>query len=99
MTTTYPEMNNIFATLPIGFYLGRRLNIVLSKDSEMSYFDPMHDMVVISYSMIARAIASLPDTLSKEEVEEIVRGVVYHEVSHVILTPAELQNCGHNKRE
>ena len=99
MTTTYPEMNNIFATLPIGFYLGRRLNIVLSKDSEMSYFDPMHDMVVISYSMIARAIASLPDTLSKEEVEEIVRGVVYHEVSHVILTPAELKSCGHNKRE
>lgn len=91
MKATYPMINEIFKTLPIGYYLGRRIDIELSETSNSSYFNPSEDNIVISYIMIERALLNLPDNLSKIDIEELVRGLVYHEVSHVILTPSNLK--------
>ena len=91
MKATYPMINEIFKTLPIGYYLGRRIDIELSETSNSSYFNPSEDNIVISYIMIERALLNLPDNLSKIDIEELVRGLVYHEVSHVILTPNNLK--------
>ena len=86
---TYIEVNEIFKTLPVGYYLGRKIEYVLSETSKSSYFTPIEDMIVISYPMIAKAVSSMDDT---DDIESIIRGLLYHEISHVFLTPPTLKD-------
>lgn len=91
MTLSYPVVKAIFDTLPIGYYLGRAIDCELSADGTASYFNVASDKIVISYPMIASAATELPTTVSNDEVEKLIRGLLYHEVSHVILTPKDLR--------
>lgn len=91
MTITYPIVKAIFDTLPIGYYLGRAIDCELSATADNSFFNFESDKIIISYKMIADAATELPETVSAEELEQLVRGLLYHEVSHVILSPRNLK--------
>lgn len=91
MTISYPMVKAIFNTLPIGYYLGRSIECKLSEDSRASYFNPAEDNIVISYPMIADAATELDSSVSGDELEQLIRGLLYHEISHVILTPRSLK--------
>lgn len=91
MTITYPIVKAIFDTLPIGYYLGRAIDCELSAKADNSFFNFESDKIIISYKMIADAATELPETVSAEELEQLVRGLLYHEVSHVILSPRNLK--------
>ena len=80
-------VKNIFDTLPIGYYLGRSIDVELSKTSTDSYFDPINDNIVISYEMINIATADFDIDVNDANIESIIRGLLYHEIAHVILTP------------
>ena len=84
MQLTYNEVNNIFKTLPIGYYFGRNLKCFLDK-TETSYFDPMNEEIHVGYLMIAKSIASLEDNAEND-----VRALLYHELAHAMLTPKEM---------
>ena len=88
MVVTINEVRNILATLPIGYYLGRDIPIELGED-DSAYFIPASDIIHIGYQLIARALSMIPDDATID-VESVVRGVLYHEISHVILTPKNL---------
>lgn len=91
MELTFAKCESIVNTLPIGFYTGRRIDITLDKESKASFYDPMEDKIVVSYPIIAERIKQTPDGTCNDE--EAVRSMLYHEVSHAILTPAgEMQN-------
>ena len=91
MELTFAKCESIVNTLPIGFYTGRRIGISIDKDAETSFYDPMEDKIVVSYPIIAMRMKQTPDGTCDEE--EAVRSMLYHEVSHAILTPAdELDN-------
>ena len=91
MELTFAKCESIVNTLPIGFYTGRRIGITIDKDVETSFYDPMEDKIVVSYPIIAMRMKQTPDGTCDEE--EAVRSMLYHEVSHAILTPArEMQN-------
>lgn len=91
MELSFARCESIVNTLPIGFYTGRRINVRVDKDAETSYYDPMEDSIVVSYPIIAHRMKVMPEGSCDEE--EAVRSMMYHEVSHAILTPAEaLQN-------
>lgn len=83
---TYNEVNDILKTLPISYYLGRKLEVELSETSEGSYFEIMNDKIVLSYKMIVEAIGRATVTT----LENDVRNLLYHEVSHAMLTPKKL---------
>lgn len=85
---TYEEVNSILKTLPISYYLGRKLDVELSKDSTSSYFEIMNDKIVLSYDMIVEAITRANGTT----LENDVRNLLYHEVSHAMLTPTNLRS-------
>lgn len=90
----------IFDTLPIGFYLKRRIKTILSEKSESSYFDPIADEITVSYPMIKRALNKVEGTskFTGEKAEEIIRGLLFHEISHVILTAKNIfENCSNDK--
>ena len=91
MELTFAKCESIVNTLPIGFYTGRRIGITIDKDTETSFYDPMEDKIVVSYPIIAMRMKQTPEGTCDEE--EAVRSMLYHEVSHAILTPAsELRN-------
>ena len=89
MKIEFNLVQNILKTLPIGYYLGRSIPVSLDKGFD-SYFIPSEDRIVIGYSLIERAFKRVSE-LTINDTETIVRGLLYHEISHVILTPPNLK--------
>lgn len=102
MDLSFAKCESIVNTLPVGFYTGRRINIKVDKKAATSYYDPMEDNIVVSYPIIAHRMEVMPEGSCDEE--EAVRSMMYHEVSHAILTPAEAMansfaiNCMEDER-
>lgn len=92
MRISFIQVKEIFNTLPIGYYLGRAIDTELDEMGSASYFNPGADKIVISYPMIRYAVGHIDsEVLSTEAIEEVVRGLLYHEISHVILTPENMR--------
>lgn len=87
MELSFAKCESIVNTLPIGFYTGRRIGIEVDREAETSFYDPMNDKIVVSYPIIAHRMSQVTDGTCSEE--EAVRSMLYHEVSHAILTPAD----------
>lgn len=84
MKLGFAQCDSILNTLPIGYYANRRIGVALDQEAETSSYSPMDDAIRISYPSIAERAAQLPEDAN---VEEAVRSMLYHEVSHAILTP------------
>lgn len=88
MKITFNEIEKILKTLPIGYYLKRNVDVTLDPDTECSYYAPMDDTIRISFKQLEGTFESIEKT---KNVEEIVRGMLYHEVSHAFITPKNLR--------
>lgn len=86
MQTSYNELSNIFATLPVGYYLGRRIPHTLVENETRSYFDPVNDRIIIGYQMVRATLENIPEVENAMK-EFILRTLLYHEISHVMWTP------------
>lgn len=87
MNRSYSEIKNILESLPIGFYTGRRIDCDLKEDAQASYYKPLTDNIVISYPLIVSGLRNvIGDT---DYAEASTRAMIYHEVSHAILTPKD----------
>jgi hypothetical protein len=98
MRTSFVEVNEIFKTLPVGYYLGRKINHILSETSAASYYNPEDDVIVISYPTIAEMIGRIDEKFAMSK-ETIIRSILYHEISHVILTPANMKRYANTNEE
>jgi len=78
------RVQEILNTLPIGYYTGRRVGVTLDETAETSYYSIMTDSIVVSFPIL-KEIASHVKSVSNEE--QMVRSMLYHEVSHAIMTP------------
>lgn len=78
---TYEKVNTILQTLPVSYYIGRKLNVKLDY-TDTSYFNIMNDELVVSYPQVAKL---------KNPTEEDIRCLLYHETSHALLTPIDLR--------
>lgn len=83
MLLTFTRCQEILDTLPIGYYLGRDIPVTLDHKGTNSFYDAFNNSITLSYPLIAHALeqAKVPDE------EQAVRSMLYHELSHVILTP------------
>lgn len=84
MNLTYSKCKEIFDTLPIGYYLGHNIPTELSETDPATYFNTTTYTITISFPMIASALKKID---APEDLEQIIRGLLYHELSHVIMTP------------
>lgn len=82
---THQMIQDILKTLPIGYYLGDRVPVVYEERGS-SYMDLMTGTIHVSGQTVMEALANLHDD-DPLVVENTTRGVLYHELSHVILTP------------
>lgn len=87
MKVTFNELDKLYRGLSVGYYLGRAIKHTLSETSEKTYYDPMSDMIVVSYPMLKQAI----ERVKGDKIQySVLRGLFYHELSHAILTPKTL---------
>lgn len=86
MTILKPIVDRILKSLPVSYYLNRQIDIELG-DDDKTYIDIMNDKIHIGYLKVKE----LADKFENEElVEEDVRSLLYHEISHALLTPKNL---------
>ena len=86
-TVSNQLIEDILKTLPIGVYLGDRAQVEFSPDADTSSFNPLTCKITVSAQNIHRNLKNLPDT---KDVEKFVRVALYHELSHMILTPRSI---------
>ena len=79
---TFNKVSEILKSLPIGYYLGGVIDCTL-EDSDQSYHNPVENKIVIGYKQLPLGKLNENDP----EVENMVRCMLYHEVSHAMLTP------------
>lgn len=87
MEITKALCESILETLPIGYYAGRRISITLDDKAESSFYSPMEDTIVVSFPIIAERMSKASEDVNPENA---VRSMLYHEVSHAILTPKRM---------
>lgn len=88
MNVSFDLVKHILDTLPIGYYIKRNIPVRLST-GDASYYDPFNNMITIGYRMIEEAFDNATDGKYNVDTEEVIRGLLYHEISHVVLSP----NC------
>lgn len=88
MTLNKNELEDILKTLPIGYYIGRKVEVSLDETSECSFYNPMEDRICISKSQLDNAMNELDESANAED---DVRTMLYHEVSHAFLTPKNMK--------
>ena len=85
----YPsEVKRIIDTLPIGYYADKQIPIEMSEKEDTSFYSPKTKKIVISFKQIENALSEVEDL---SYLETGVRSMVYHEVSHVLLTPPDME--------
>lgn len=90
MEITVDEVRGLVESLPIGLYCRRRIPVKLDLTEETSFYVPAEDIIVISYRIIAEGLKNVVGN-SEEEKEVATRSMVYHELSHAILTPNKMK--------
>lgn len=88
MNITKERAQSILQTLPIGYYLKRNIEVELSKTASTSYIDLQNEIITISMNNFHKAHNSIA---SDEQLEETVRAILYHELSHALLTPKTMK--------
>ena len=89
MKVTFEQVDSILKTLPTGYYLTRKADVQLTMGGE-TFAAVLDDKIFISYPTLALTLDRLPDDLDLETVEGCVRALLYHEVSHLFLSPTRL---------
>ena len=79
------EVEKVLKTLPIGYYVGRDIDVTLTNENTTSY-NLLLDKIEISYPTIAKTLERVADM----NIEYTTRCLLYHEVSHALLTPKKL---------
>ena len=87
MKISVPEIKSIAETLPIGLYAKRRIPIAIVENEETSYYNPISDEIIISSKILQEGMEYIHDP---REAETAIRSMLYHEVSHAILTPRKM---------
>jgi len=87
MEMTFAKCETVLNTLPIGYYAGRRIECILDNEAKTSFYSPMEDKIVVSYPIIANRMKQMVNTANEEQA---VRSMLYHEVSHAIMTNTDV---------
>lgn len=75
---------DVLKTLPVGYYLGHPVSLRLDPTGNTTYIELDCERVTVSYNNICAALKNASDDIDPEP---IIRALLYHEISHALLTP------------
>lgn len=78
---------DVLKTLPVGYYLGHPVSLRLDPTGDSTYIELDCERVTVSYNNICAALKNAPNDIDPEP---IIRALLYHEISHALLTPRRL---------
>ena len=78
---------DVLKTLPVGYYLGHPVSLRLDPTGDSTYIELDCERVTVSYNNICTALENAPDDIDPKP---IIRALLYHEISHALLTPRGL---------
>lgn len=91
MDINIQTVQNVLDTCPIGYYLNSSdINVSLDKEDK-TYYNPTTNEIKISYPLIKEQLQKAEKY--NLDLEKIIRSLLYHELSHAILTPVKLGEC------
>ena len=88
MNVPIAMIKSIAEGLPIGLYAKRRIPVAIDEEEPTSYYNSVSDEIVISSKIIQEGLKHVH---KKKDIEPAVRSMLYHEVSHSILTPNRMK--------
>ena len=85
-------IKNEIKKIPLSYYAGFAIDMKADDNAQTSYCDVENRQIVIATNQLSLVDNVTLDNIMNDEVKlnSVVRGVVYHELSHAILTPKEL---------
>ena len=91
MKVSFDEVKEVVEMLPISYYAKRQVPVFAEKRTEFgtSYYNSLTDEIHIDCGIIQKGLENTSETDALEGKEVAVRSMVYHELSHAILTPVE----------
>lgn len=87
MNVSFGYCEDVLKTLPIGYYLGHPVTLKLEPTGDKTYIELGCERITIGFVNVFNACKNAPDDYDRES---IIRSLLYHEVSHAILTPSKL---------
>lgn len=87
MNVSFGYCEDVLKTLPIGYYLGHPVTLKLEPTGDKTYIELGCERITIGFVNVYNACKNAPDDYDRES---IIRSLLYHEVSHAILTPSKL---------
>lgn len=87
----YNAIKSITDSLPTGYYLNTRIPVEITLNSfyDNAVFNPATQSISIPFSALERKLSKVP---TNEITEELIRPLIYHEVTHSFMTPYNLRN-------
>lgn len=93
MKVSLNYIKGLIKQIPTGYYFGVKVPVMSNDEEDTSYYSLVNNTITISTKLILDACSNIPDgDFSKDKVEMIVRSIIYHELSHAMLTPTETIN-------
>lgn len=87
MNVSFGYCEDVLKTLPIGYYLGHPVTLKLEPTGDKTYIELGCERITIGFVNVFNACKNASDDYDRES---IIRSLLYHEVSHAILTPSKL---------
>ena len=91
MVYSKTEVEKVIKTLPISYYAFKEMPVQLT-DEDRTYINLATCAINISYPMIRKAMEDAERKGIEMDTESVCRALLYHEVSHALLTPMDMKN-------
>ena len=91
MVYSKTEVEKVIKTLPISYYAFKEMSVRLT-DEDKTYINLATYAINISYPMIRKAMEDAERKGVEMDTESVCRALLYHEVSHALLTPKDMKN-------
>ena len=91
MVYSKTEVEKVIKTLPISYYAFKEMSVRLT-DEDRTYINLATYAINISYPMIRKAMEDAERKGIEMDTESVCRALLYHEVSHALLTPMDMKN-------
>jgi len=88
MKVSYLQYETEVRKLPISLYLGSGIDLKLvNNDGDEAFFDPFSRVITLNYKPMSHHFDKMEEV---DDVVKYIRSDLYHEVSHVFMTPNNL---------
>ena len=93
----FKYLQDTCARIPLSYYTKTsKYKMQADQNASTSYINFGTNQITISYNNVNDALTNLKRTPDPEEFESLVRGLVYHETMHALITPPKLMEWACN---